>query len=83
MNQIFQANPSRFHWSFVCLLTISNLSCKSLDDDCELSSDAKTIFLERILGSFGLRQDDVEIRILKRELKALLCHNTDLEGKMY
>jgi hypothetical protein len=83
MYRRFQATPSRFPWSCVCLLTISKLSCESLDDDCKLSSDAKAIFLERILGSFGLRQGDIEIRILKRELKALLCHNTDLEGKMY
>ena len=58
-----------------------SLWCESLDDDCEISSGAKAIFLERILGSFGLREDDAEIQILKRELKDLLCHNTDLEGK--
>ncbi|KAL3822970.1 hypothetical protein ACHAXA_008110 [Cyclostephanos tholiformis] len=55
----------------------------SLDDDCNLTDDAKAIFLERIFVSFGLRHDDKEIVILKRELKALLCHNTDLKGKMY
>ena len=68
---------------FVRMFSPPSLWCESLDDDCKISYGAKAIFLDRILGSFGLRQDDEEIQILKRELKALLCHNTDLEGKTY
>ncbi len=65
------------------MLSPPSLWCESLDEDCKISSGAKATFLERIIGSFGLRQDDTEIQILKRELKGLLCHNTDLEGKTY
>jgi hypothetical protein len=56
---------------------------ESLDDDCSLSHGAKAIFLERIFASFGLRHDDKEINNLRQQLKALLCHNTDLKGKIY
>ena len=55
---------------------------ESLDDDCQIHPEARAVFLERIFHVFNLRHDDVEIRILKKELKELLCHNTDLKGKM-
>lgn len=63
--------------SFACCL----VALDSLDDDCLISPAARAVFLERILQSFDLRHDDTEIRILKNELKELLCHNTDLKGK--
>jgi len=61
--------------SFACCL----VAMDSLDDDCLISPEARAIFLERIIRAFGLRQDDSEIRILKKELKDLLCHNTNLK----
>ena len=34
------------------------------------------------MHAFGLHHDDADIKFLKTELKELLCHNTDLKGKM-
>jgi hypothetical protein len=62
--------------------SLPTLLYESLDDDCNLSHGAKATFLERIFASFGLRHDDKEIVSLRRQLKALLCHNTDLKGKI-
>lgn len=63
------------------LLLHNSILNPSLDDDCLLSPEAKAVFLERIIHSFGLGQNDKKIRVLKKELKELLCHNTDLRGK--
>lgn len=81
-----------FLWLAVCVYnyvrfkvsTKSFASClvaiDSLGDDRLISNEAKTTFLGRMLSIFGLSQDDADIRVLKKELKELLCHNTDLKG---
>ncbi len=67
---------------FVRMFSPPSLWCESLDDDCKIYSGTKANFLEKILGLFGLRQDDEEIQILKKELKPLLCQ-TLIWSKMY
>ncbi|KAL7542849.1 hypothetical protein ACHAXR_012147 [Thalassiosira sp. AJA248-18] len=61
--------------SFACCL----VAMDSLDGDCLISPDERATFLERIFHVFGLRHDDIEIEILRKEMKELLCHNTDLK----
>lgn len=54
---------------------------ESLDDGCLISPKARAVFLERIHQSLGIRHDDKVIKVLTKELKDLICHNTDLNGK--
>jgi len=54
----------------------------SLDDDCLILPEARAVFLERIHHSFGVRHDDKAIQVLTKDLKDLICHNTDLNGKI-
>lgn len=60
--------------AFACILN----ALDALDNDCVVSPNDMATFLERILFAFGLRHDDKQIKMLKKELKELLCHNTDL-----
>jgi hypothetical protein len=43
---------------------------------------ARAIFLERIHHAFGLRHGDKVITVLTKKLKDLICHNTDMNGKL-
>lgn len=65
--------PSRK--AFACCL----VALDSLEDDCFVHLEARAIFNERIFHVFGLRHDDTDVRFLVKELKELLCHNTDLK----
>jgi hypothetical protein len=64
------------------LMSLRDVVMESLDDDCLIPPKARAIFLERIYKSFGVHHDDKVIRVLTKELKDLICHNTDLNGKI-
>lgn len=65
--------PSRK--AFACCL----IAIDSLELDCFVHPDAKATFNERIFQVFGLRHDDTDVMFLMKELKELLCHNTNLK----
>jgi hypothetical protein len=71
------SHPSRFS----ALMPLRGAVMYSLDDDCLISPKARAVFLERIHHSFGVRPDDKAIKALTKDLKDLICHNTDLSGK--
>ncbi len=62
-------------------VTTRNAHFVSLDDDCLVPLETMALFLERIFRSFGLHPDVTDVQFLKKHLKELLHHNTDLNGK--